>query len=103
MLRCSLIINFNLSKSIEHPIFILLSLSECRLNSIVVLIGQQPAILTLLQFLYINIVTRESVVNERGPFLQILVANKIRELWFLHFTKHNVTTTAHKAVAKGIK
>ena len=29
------------------------------------------------QFLHIKIVTRESVANERRPFLQILAANKI--------------------------
>ena len=46
------------------------------------------------QFLYIKIVTRESVANERRPFLQILAANKIHELWYLHFiySKQNITS-----------
>ena len=45
------------------------------------------------QFLYIKIVTRESVANERRPFLQILAANEIHELWYLHFiySKQNIT------------
>ena len=45
------------------------------------------------QFLYIKIVTRESVANKRRPFLQILAANKIHELWYLHFiySKQNIT------------
>ena len=45
------------------------------------------------QFLYIKIVTRGSVANERRPFLQILAANKIHELWYLHFiySKQNIT------------
>ena len=45
------------------------------------------------QFLHINIVTRESVANERRPFLQILAANEIHELWYLHFiySKQNIT------------
>ena len=46
------------------------------------------------QFLHINIVTRESVANERRPFLQILAANKIHELWYLHliiYSKQNIT------------
>ena len=37
------------------------------------------------QFLHINIVIRESVANQKRPFLQILAANKIHELWYLHF------------------
>ena len=45
------------------------------------------------QFLNIKTVTRESVANERRPFLQILAANKIHELWYLHFiySKQNIT------------
>ena len=45
------------------------------------------------QFRNIKTVTRESVANERRPFLQILAANKIHELWYLHFiySKQNIT------------
>ena len=44
------------------------------------------------QFLHINIVIRVSVANERRPFLQILAANEIHELWYLHFiySKQNI-------------